>query len=102
MRTEPQVKTYIIGVDVLVINKVGVVDLWVNPLALVRGIGDLASLPFALVLWVFDLRGLPLAIHVIIPILGLLGGGIGNELRLLPVRRLGILYTPRTNKTLHT
>ncbi len=67
----------------------GVVDLGVDPLALVGGVGDLAGLPLALVGGVGNLRGLPAAVHVIIPVLGLLGLGVSNGLGLVPV--LGLL-----------
>lgn len=69
----------------------GVVNLGVDPRALVGGVIDLARLPFALVLRVVDHGWLPLAVHVIVPVLWLSGVRVGDVLRLVPVLGLGVL-----------
>eukprot|EP00760_Papus_ankaliazontas_P028153 PhM_4_TR3556/c0_g1_i1/m.67876 len=68
----------------------GVGDLLRLPLALVRGVGDALRLPLPLELGVGDLRGLPLAVLRLIPVVGLLGVGVGDGLGLL-VPVLGLL-----------
>merc|ERR1719419_1858356 len=70
---------------------VGVVDLRVDPPALVGGVVDLPRLPLALVVGVVDHGRLPLAVHLVVPVLGLGGVGVGDGLGLLPVLGLGVL-----------
>ena len=62
-----------------------------DPDALVGGVVDLAGFPLALVLGVVDHRWLPLAVHLVVPVLGLGGVGVGDVLGLLPVLGLGVL-----------
>merc|ERR1719322_1410711 len=93
----PEVKAD--GAELLVLadllDVVGVV-LWVgdhgvDPLALVVGVVDLPGLPLALEVGVVDHGGLPLAVHLVVPVLGLGGIGVGHVLRLVPVLGLGRL-----------
>ena len=83
--------THLIRVDASIIDKVGVVNLGVDPLALVGRVVNLAGLPLALVLGVVNHRGLPLAVHVIVPVLGLLGLRVRDVLGLVPIGRLLVL-----------
>merc|ERR1719499_3088420 len=69
----------------------GVGDHGVDPLALVVGVVDLPGLPLALEVGVVDHGGLPLAVHLVVPVLGLGGVGVGHVLRLVPVLGLAVL-----------
>merc|ERR1719420_222600 len=87
------------GAELLVLSDlldvVGVVlrvgDHGVDPLALVVGVVDLPGLPLALEVGVVDHGGLPLAVHLVVPVLGLGGVGVGHVLRLVPVLGLAVL-----------
>merc|ERR1719499_151574 len=87
------------GAELLVLadllDVVGVVlrvgDHGVDPLALVVGVVDLPGLPLALEVGVVDHGGLPLAVHLVVPVLGLGGIGVGHVLRLVPVLGLAVL-----------
>ncbi len=84
---------------------VGVVDLFGSPLTLQHDttINEdqrpgklwkhlyLVSVSLYLVLWVWDHGRFPLSVHILIPVVRLLGIGIGNVLSLIPV--LTTLYS---------
>merc|ERR1719234_1258406 len=78
----------ILGVIGIVLR---VVNLWVHPLALVVGVVNLPWLPLSLVLRVVNHGRLPLSVHLIVPVLGLCGIGVGGVLGLVPVLWLDIL-----------
>ena len=82
----------VVGVDLRVVAVLGVGDDRVHPRALVGRVGDLARRPLALVLGVGDARGLPLAVELLVPVVGLLGVGVGDELGdIVPALRLDVL-----------
>ncbi|RUS71971.1 hypothetical protein EGW08_020264, partial [Elysia chlorotica] len=78
----------------------GVINFWVDPLALVvrvvnfLGLFNLLYYPrdiSHLVLWVINHWGLPLAIHFIVPVVRFLSLRVGDVLRLVPVLGLAVL-----------
>merc|ERR1719313_1858030 len=84
------------GREVLVfrvrLGRVGLVrDERVLPGALVVGVVDHRRLPFALVVRIINHRRLPLAVLLGVPVLGLLGFGVRDLLRVDPVLGLGDL-----------
>jgi hypothetical protein len=91
----PQIETD--GADFVSLVQVGVslvlrvVDLRVNPHALVGRVVDLLWLPVSLVVGVVDHGGFPFAVHLIVPVLGLLSLRVGNVLGLLPVSGFGVV-----------
>ena len=54
-----------------------------------ESMADLPWLPLSLVLWVVNHGRLPLSVHLIVPVLGLCGVGVGDVLGLVPV--LGLI-----------
>lgn len=91
----PQIETN--GTDLVSLVDIGVslvlrvVDLRVNPHALVGRVVNLLWLPVSLVVGVVDHRGLPFTVHFVVPVLGLLSLGVSNVLWLLPVLGLGVV-----------
>merc|ERR1719334_2760216 len=85
----PQVEAKSTNVTVLVESVIGfvfwVVNLGVDPFSFVSWVVDLLWLPFTLVVWVVDLWGFPFTIHLIIPVVGLLGVGVRDVLGLVPI-----------------
>ena len=69
----------------------GVVDFRVDPLALVGWVVDLSWLPLSLVVGVVNHGWLPFAVHLVVPILGLGGIGVGDGLGFVPVLGLAVL-----------
>merc|ERR1719216_472250 len=78
----PQIKTngskVIVFVKLIISFIVWVVNLWMNP--------------FALVCWVVNLFWLPLTVHLIIPVIWFLGLWVRDVLRLVPVFWFRILW----------
>merc|ERR1719367_647872 len=70
---------------------VGVVDFRVDPLALVGRVVDLSWLPLSLVVGVVNHGWLPFAVHLVVPIFGLGGVGVGDGLGFVPVLGLAVL-----------
>ena len=81
------------GVDLSVVLVIGVVNLGVDPDALVAGVLNLLGPPLSLVGGVVHLGGDPVAVHIIIPVLGLGGLGVIEELGLV----VPVLYNNNNN-----
>ncbi|GMT09210.1 hypothetical protein PFISCL1PPCAC_507 [Pristionchus fissidentatus] len=75
----------LVEVQLVIGSVLGVVNVGMDPLALVGGVLDLLGLPLSLVLGVVNHGRFPLSVHLIIPVVRLLRVLVGNVLGLLPV-----------------
>merc|ERR1719312_2217567 len=79
----PQIETD--GAEILVDTQIGLLS------CVIVGVVDLSWFPLSLVVWVVDHGWLPFAIHLIVPIFGLGGVGVGDGLGFVPVLGLAVL-----------